>query len=65
MMKLKSVVASLRKIDFNSLGFELVGEAENGLEALAILDKENPDLALIDIKMPYMDGIEWSQIIYD
>ena len=55
----------IEKIDFNALGYELVGEAENGVEALEILDKENPDLALIDIKMPYMDGIELSQIIHD
>lgn len=55
----------IKKIDFNSLGYVLVGEAENGVEALEILEKENPDLALIDIKMPYMDGIELSQIIHD
>ncbi len=37
---------------------EIVGEAGNGLEALAILRECEADLALIDIRMPGMDGIE-------
>lgn len=53
-----------KKIDFNELGFQLVGEAENGVDALELIDKENPDVAIIDIKMPYMDGIELSREIY-
>ena len=39
-------------------GFELVGEAENGLEAVTLVDTLKPDLVLMDINMPEMGGIE-------
>lgn len=55
----------IQKVNFEDLGFSVVGEAENGVEALDIIEKENPDLALIDIKMPYMDGIELSEHIHN
>ena len=38
--------------------FEIVGEAVNGEEALTIADEVHPDLVLMDIRMPGMDGIE-------
>ncbi|MDM5188494.1 response regulator transcription factor [Bacillus sp. DX4.1] len=38
--------------------FEIIGEAENGEEALAFVQKERPDVVLIDVSMPKMDGIE-------
>ena len=38
-------------------GFE-VANASNGYEALKIFDKESPDLVLLDIWMPGMDGVE-------
>ncbi|MER6948995.1 response regulator transcription factor [Nonomuraea sp. NPDC000554] len=36
---------------------EVVGEAANGEEAVAVAAKEQPDIALLDIEMPAMDGI--------
>ncbi len=46
-----------RKMDWASLGFELVGEAENGREALDLADQLRPDVILTDIKMPFLDGL--------
>lgn len=45
-------------IPWNNYGFEIVGVAENGLDALSILDEKPIDVVITDIKMPYMDGIE-------
>lgn len=47
-----------RKIDWAGLGFALVGEAENGAEALELAEQLRPDVVLADIKMPFMDGLE-------
>lgn len=50
--------AIIRRIDWESIGFRVVGEAENGVEALELVEKETPDLLLTDIKMPFISGIE-------
>jgi len=38
--------------------FEVVGEAADGVEALRLVDELTPDLMLLDLSMPGMDGIE-------
>lgn len=38
--------------------FELLGEASSGAAALAIVAQLDPDLVLLDVRMPGMDGIE-------
>ncbi|REJ15571.1 MAG: DNA-binding response regulator [Paenibacillaceae bacterium] len=45
-------------IPWNSLGFEIVAEAENGEEALQMIRDEQPDLVVTDIRMPVLDGLE-------
>jgi NarL family two-component system response regulator LiaR len=42
---------------------ELVGEAKNGLEALNLCRKNKPDVILMDLKMPEMDGIAATRAI--
>lgn len=39
-------------------GFRVVGEASNGEEALALLQGIRPDLVILDLKMPVLDGLE-------
>lgn len=47
----------IRKIDWERLGFEVVGDAENGEDALEKLEQLEPDVVMTDIRMPYMDGL--------
>ena len=49
--------ATLRDI-FNRNGYRVVGEAKNGAEAVALFEREKPDLVTMDIVMPEMGGIE-------
>ena len=40
------------------IGGSVVGEASNGLETLSLYDTLHPDLVLLDITMPQLDGVE-------
>ncbi|MGH9082822.1 MAG: ANTAR domain-containing response regulator [Acidimicrobiales bacterium] len=40
-----------------SAGYQVVGEAGRGDDAVALVDRHRPDLAILDLKMPGMDGI--------
>jgi DNA-binding NarL/FixJ family response regulator len=44
-------------------GLEIIGEATNGVETLRILDQYHPDILLLDLMMPVMDGFEVIDII--
>jgi len=48
----------LRDILANYPDISIVGEAGNGLEAVAMATTHNPDVILMDITMPFLDGIE-------
>ena len=45
-------------IDWISMGFSVVAEAENGQEGLMLILKHKPDLVISDIRMPYMNGLD-------
>ncbi|MBQ8032111.1 MAG: response regulator, partial [Butyrivibrio sp.] len=49
-------------IKWDELGMEVVGEAASGVEAINIIDDLKPDIAFVDISMPFMDGIEFTEI---
>lgn len=46
------------KVDWEEEGFQLVEEASNGLEALEILQTQDIDIVITDMRMPIMDGVE-------
>lgn len=50
-------------IDWSAYGFEIAGFAKNGVEALGLADRIRPDIALLDINMPIMDGLDLSEAL--
>ena len=52
------VRAGLRKLLESIAGFEVVGEADDGLALLTLVQQQQPDLVLMDIGMPGRDGID-------
>src|SRR2546421_7657945 len=46
-------------------GFDVVAEARDGEEAVALAREHEPDLAILDVKMPRLDGIEAARRILD
>jgi DNA-binding NarL/FixJ family response regulator len=48
----------LRSLLSSGGDFEIVGEAEDGLDAIRCVEDSNPDLILLDLSMPRMNGIE-------
>ena len=57
----RSRVRDLLEDCASSFPIELVGEAANGKELLALLEKTSADVVLLDIRMPEMDGLEAAQ----
>jgi two-component system, response regulator YesN len=48
----------MQSVDWNDFNMRVIGEAEDGEEALEIFTKHKPQVILTDIKMPFMDGLE-------
>jgi len=49
-------------IPWESLNMEVVGEAASGIEAINVIDEMRPDIAFVDISMPFMNGIEFTEV---
>ena len=48
-----------------SAGYVVVAEASDGLDAIELCKQQHPDLVLLDIKMPFLDGLSAARIIYE
>lgn len=48
-------------IPWDEMGCAIVGEADNGISALELLDTLSPDIILSDIRMPAMDGLQFAE----
>jgi two-component system, response regulator PdtaR len=60
---------SLIRLDLKAMleraGFEVCAEARDGMEALELARSQQPDLAVLDVKMPHLDGIEAARRILE
>lgn len=59
-----SVLYLLQSIFSKILNVSLIGLATNGQEALEMVAQYHPDMVVMDIKMPVMDGIEATKILH-
>lgn len=50
-------------VEWEKNGFEFLGSAENGVDALQLIERRVPDVIITDIKMPVMDGIQLAKQI--
>lgn len=50
---------------WDAIGFKVVGQAENGQQALKFIERENVDAILCDIMMPVMTGLELARILHE
>ena len=51
-------------IEWDALQMEVVGEAENGQEAIRFLTQHPVDIAIVDINMPFVNGIAFAEYVY-
>lgn len=53
--------ALIETTNWGALGLNVLGEAENGIDALKIIEEKNPDIVLADINMPKMNGLQFAK----
>lgn len=58
------LVASGLAVNLRELGYEVVGPATDGEEAIELCRLNQPDMALLDIKMPKKDGLQAAEVLY-
>lgn len=61
----RAIRQGLRNLFQNEADFDVCGEAENGKEAVEKAQQLHPDLILLDLSMPVMDGLEAAGILKD
>lgn len=52
-------------VNWKSVGFEFCGEAPDGEIALPLIERQQPDVLITDIKMPFMDGLQLCKIVQE
>lgn len=58
--KLRNLLKKI--IDWSYFGMQIAGEAGSGIEAINTIDEIRPDIIFVDIRMPFMNGIEFSKL---
>lgn len=60
------ILERLKRItDYPALGYNLTAAVLNGRDAMQIIEEESPDLAILDIKMPFLSGLDIAGQIYE
>ena len=72
MSRIRVVIADdepITRMDLKELlsaqGYQVVGEAADGFDAIEMCRQTQPDLVLLDVKMPLLDGLSAARIIYE
>ena len=60
-----TVRTGIRKLLKRAQNIEVIGEASNGMDAMQLVGAVKPDVLLLDVEMPVLDGIEVARLIKD
>lgn len=52
-------------VDWDAEGYTICGEAEDGVSGLELIEEHDPDLAVIDINMPFLSGLEMAEKVQE